>query len=116
MIPDELYGELLAAVANVGADITDDCEQFLSELRTEFAGTDEDFLKHVQKNVGRWFRVITSYPQWVQNAEWQFHEGRPMVFAGEITIPKDAGLFHDDAYIFVFLSERGVIKNVIQIA
>lgn len=113
MIPDEIYGDVLAAVSNVGADITGDCEQFLSELRANFTGNDEEFVRHVQENIGRWFQVVTSYPEWIQNAEWQFYKGKPMIFAGEIPIPKSAGLYHDDACVFVFLSEEGVTKSVI---
>ena len=116
MIPDDIYGELLAAVSNVGADITGDCEQFLSGLRIEFKGTDEDFVQYVQTNVDRWFRVANSYPVWIQNADWQFHRGKPMTFVGEIPIPKVARLFHDDACVFVFLSEDGVSKCVIQVS
>lgn len=116
MIPDEIYGDLLAAVSNVGADITGDCELFLLDLRANFTGTDDEFVEHVRENVGSWFRVITSCPEWIQNAEWQFHRGKPMIFAGEIPIPKSAGLYHDDACVFVFLSEDGVTTNVIQVA
>jgi|GEM_PF-5861225 len=45
----------------------------------------------------------------------QFHRGKPMVFVGETPIPKAAGLFHDDACVFVFLSDDGVTKCVIQV-
>ena len=116
MISDAMYSNLLAVVSNVGADITSECEQFLSELRTTFQGTDEEFVQHVQANVDRWFRVINSFPAWIQNADWQFHRGKPMVFVGETPIPKAAGLFHDDACVFVFLSDDGVTKCVIQVS
>lgn len=52
---------------------------------------------------------------WRQNAEWQFHNHKPMVFVGEIPIPKSAGLYHDDASLFVFISEDGVTKTVVQV-
>ena len=116
MISDEIYKDLVAAVSNVGADITADCERFLSDLRTDFQGSDGEFVKYVQANVETWFRVVNSFPAWVQNADWQFHRGKPMVFVGETPIPKAAGLFHDDACVFVFLSDDGVTKCVIQVS
>jgi hypothetical protein len=116
MIANEIYSDLLAAVSNVGADLTGDCEQFLSDLRTSFQGTDEEFVQHVQANVDRWFRVVNSFPEWIQNADWQFHRGKPMVFVGATPIPKAAGLFHDEACVFVFLSDDGVTKCVIQVS
>ena len=116
MIPDEIYGALLSAVSNVGADITSDCEQFLSALRTDFNGTDNAFVEYVRANIRGWFRAVGAYPEWIQNADWQFHKGKPMLFVGDIEIPKSAGLYHDDACVYVFLSEDGVTTSVVQIA
>ncbi len=116
MIPDDVYEDVLSAVSNVGADLSHECEEFLAGIRTNFSGDDYQFVDFVRANTANWFRCVSSYPEWIQNAEWQFHNGKPMLFVGQIALPASAGIFHDEAAIFVFLSETGVIKNVIQVA
>lgn len=116
MIPDHIYEGLLAAVSIVGADMTSECEEFLLDIRSEFSGTDLEFVEYVRANVQNWFRCLSSYPEWIQNAEWQFHNGKPMVFVGQLDVPVSMKLFHDDAAVFVFISLSGLTKNVVQVA
>lgn len=116
---DDIFEELLVLVTDYGAqvDVPIESEQFFTTLIEEFHGTQAEFLSFVRDNLPLWFRSVPEHgPSWIQEAEWQFHDGKPMLFLGEIPIPKSAGLFHDDAAVFVFLSEDGVSKSVIQVA
>lgn len=116
---DDVFEELLGIVSNAGAqvDVPIESEQFFETLIEGFQGSEAEFLSYARENVGRWFNSVPAGgPNWMQEAEWQFHNGKPMTFVGEVSIPKAAGLFHDDASVFVFLSEDGVTKSVIQVA
>ena len=116
MIPDQIYDDVLAAVSTVGADVTSDCERFLTEMVKNYTGDKGDIARYIREHVVTWFKAVDAYPEWIQNADWQFHQGRPMVFIGQIPIPKSSELFHDDAIVFVFLSDDGTMRNVIQVA
>jgi len=118
MTLDDVYKELLVVASEAGTqiDVPIESEQFFEGLLSGFSGSKDEFIEHVRANIGEWFRCVGEGPRWIQEAEWQFHDGQPMVFLGQIDIPKSAGLFHDDASVLAFLSPCGVTKNVIQVA
>ncbi|QDU78604.1 hypothetical protein Pla110_03080 [Polystyrenella longa] len=116
---DDVYEELLSIVSNCGAqiDVPIESERFFENLVDGFQGNQVEFVSFARENVGGWFRSIPiDGPNWIQEAEWQFHNNKPMVFVGEVSIPKSTGLYHDDACLFAFISEDGVTKSVIQVA
>ncbi len=119
MTLDDVYEELLGMVSEVGAQVSVplESEEFFSGMVTEFTGSREQFLDFVRENLRRWFRTVHTSPQWIQEAEWQFSDGKPMVFVGQIDVPREKGLFHDDASFYVFWNPvTGETKNVIQVA
>ena len=60
---------------------------------------------------------IDRSPEWIQEAEWQFADGKPMVFVGQIDVPHAKGVFHDDASFFIFWSpDTGEVRGTIQVA
>ena len=116
---DDVYEDLIALVSEVGAqaDVPAEAEAFFSELVAAFPGEREEFVQHARKNLRDWFRAVNAYPVWVQEAEWPFSNGRPMVFVGQIDVPAGKGLFHDDAAFYVFWDpETGDTREVIQVA
>lgn len=115
MISEDIYPKLLATVSMVGADLTDECELFFENELASFSGSAEDFVVHARTQIHRWFRCVAAYPEWLQNAEWQFDAGKPMMFTGQLAVPRSSGLFHDDAAIFVFVNPSGIIRTVLQI-
>lgn len=116
MLPEALYLPLLRAVSNVGADLTDDCAAFLEEKLSAFSGTHDEFVTCVTRQASQWFRCASVYPAWIQNAEWPFDQGAPMLFVGQLTVPPASRLFHDEATIFVFVNESGTVKTVLQVS
>ena len=116
---DDVYEDLLGIVscARAQVDVPIESEHFFEALVEGFQGSKEEFLSYVRANIERWFNSVPAGgPNWIHEAEWKFHNGKPMTFVGEVLIPKEAGLFHDDASVFVFLSEDGVTKCVVQVA
>lgn len=116
---DEVYEQLIPIVSDAGAqvDVPIESERFFSDMAERHTGTAEEFLSYVKENVGGWFKAIGEGPDWLQEAEWQFSDGRPMIFVGQLDIPANAGYFHDDARVFVFWSQTGgETESVMQVA
>jgi hypothetical protein len=116
MIPNSIYMPLLEAISAAGADMTDDCQDFLSDQFSKFPHSESEFVEFVSVHAKEWFLSCNSPPEWIQNAEWQFDEGRPMCFVGQLLISPATGMFHDEAAIFVFATAKGSVKTVIQIS
>lgn len=113
---DEAIPVLFEVIPRYGArpDIPIEAEEFFTELVASF--DDRDVLRsHLEANAPVWFRCLREQPDWIQDAEWPWSGGRPMVFVGSIDAPP--GTFHDDARFFVFWSpEVGTRQCTIQVA
>lgn len=114
MINDSIYMPLLEAISSVGADMTDECQDFLNDQLSKFPYSESEFVAFACKHAKEWFLSCNLPPEWIQNAEWQFDEGRPMCFVGQLSILPTVGMFHDEAVIFVFA--KGNVKTIIQIS
>jgi hypothetical protein len=119
MTLDDVYSELLELVSPFGAQLTApiEAEEFFGREVESFAGSRESLLDHIRTNLPDWFRAVGDRPRWIQEAEWQFSGGKPMVFVGQIDVPAGKSVYHDDASFFVFVDPAsGETKTVIQVA
>lgn len=119
MTLDDLFEELIPMVSEVGAlvDVPIESEDFFSNIIEQFEGTRKECLDYIKSNLKNWFKFVKKGPDWIQEAEWQFANGKPLVFVGQINIPKETGYFHDDAAFFIFWdTDSGETKTVIQVA
>jgi len=75
-----------------------------------------DLIEAVRDSLNE-FRSISEPPSWIQNPDWQFANGHPMVFVGQINVSAQAGHFHDDARFYVFWDpDTGEINSLVQVA
>jgi hypothetical protein len=89
-------------------------EAFFEKLVRNFDSLTPDERELLSRKIGGVFRCIGDLPRWIQNPDWQFSPSGPMVFAGQIPIPKESGHFHDDAVFYVFWDpESGLTKTVL---
>lgn len=119
MTLEDVYPEVLEMISAMGARVEApiECERFLSRAIEQYTGNREQLLEQIARDVKTWFHCLRARPRWIQEAEWQFHDDRPMIFLGQIDIVKGDNLFHDDASAFVFYSPTaGITKTVIQVA
>ncbi len=119
MTLDDLYDDLIEVVSEAAAqvDIPIESEEFFSKIVKNFDGSKEECLMYIEANVKRWFRCITERPKWIQEAEWQFNNGNPMVFVGQVEVDPASGFFHDSAIFYLFWdSKTGETKTAIQVA
>jgi hypothetical protein len=119
MTLDEVYSELLELVSSHGTQLTVpiEAEEFFARQVELFQGSREQLLDHVRASLPSWFRSVGDRPRWIQEAEWQFAGGAPMIFVGQIDVPAGKGIYHDDAAFFLFVDPRsGETKAVVQVA
>ncbi len=48
-----------------------------------------------RKDIEKLFKVIDKNPEWIQNPEWQFNNGKPMKFIGQLDIKKNKIGLHE---------------------
>jgi hypothetical protein len=116
---DDIYEELLrlTSEAAVRPDVPLESEQFFSALVDTFLGSKEECIEFIRSNLRVWFTSMTEGPRWLQEPEWQFSGGKPMVFVGQIDVPSSRGYFHDDASFYLFWDgDTGEEKVVVQVA
>src|SRR6266542_3518051 len=67
-----------------------EAEVFFNELLSRYEEpTDQASLSEwLNHQLAELFTAVGDRPRWIQNPEWQFADGKPMVFAGQINIPK----------------------------
>ncbi len=117
---DDLYGELLTPLVEGGVNVDPSSgsgPEFFGAIIENFSGTKAECLAYITDNVTTWFRCMDKPPLWIQGADWQYWNGKPMVFAGQVNIPYSSGWFHDDVSFFVFYDpDTGVTETVSQIS
>lgn len=116
---DSVYDELLDIVTTFGVDVDAPLEsrEFFEQVVANFFGTREELLTYIRINMPTWFRSVSERPDWLQSSDWQFSNGRPMIFIGQIDVLPNSGLFHDQARFFIFWHpEWDETKTVLQVA
>lgn len=85
-------------------------EEYFCRLLSEYSGSEERLAEYLRECIQRDFRVMKHPPRWIQGSEWQFCNGKPMAFAGQLD-DEDRG---DSFYIFWDM-ESGEIKTIRQL-
>jgi hypothetical protein len=115
MTYDEMLDDLYELVSACGAlpDTPTEAEEYFSSFVAPFSDR-ESCREALQAALPRLFRTFAGLPEWIQEADWPWRTGRPMIFVGSIDAPP--GVFHDDARFFLFWSpECGDTHCVIQV-
>jgi hypothetical protein len=113
---EEMIPDLCDIVSRVGArpDVPLEAEEFFAEVVARFSDRAE-CRRYIEDHVFEWFRCLRDRPDWIQDPDWPWEKGKPMVFVGSIDAPQET--FHDDARFFVFWSpDVGTTRCIIQVA
>jgi hypothetical protein len=88
-------------------------EQFFRNLLAQYNGLIEtESITHwLNEQVVHWFLALGERPKWIQSCEWQFVDGVPAVFAGQIDVATQnsevaSQIFHDDTSFYVFIGKK----------
>ena len=105
----------------VHPSIPTESETFFRELLSQYDGPPESLRSWLETQVSSSFISIDDRPHWIQEADWPFAGGKPMVFVGQIDIPVKSGstasrYFHDDTsfYLFIQAEGKGPVKVITQ--
>ena len=79
-------------------------EDFFRNLLAEYKGAldKESLTAYLDKEMAKTFIAYGKRPRWIQNEVWPFHNGKPMIFVGQIDISAEVGGFHDDTSFYMF--------------
>jgi len=120
------YDLLLIALRKFALDITPtgdlghvkQAEDFWRELWEQYDGPEDDNrrIAWLQDQVPRYFRSFTARPKWIQNPDWPFAGGKPMIFVGQLDVDVEAGnlaaqFFHDDVSYYLFIPSLDLIDS-----
>ena len=115
--------DILSLILNVAGPYevyplsSDDAETFFNTLLSKYDGPLDrqslvDWLNHQLSTL---FVCVGERPHWIQSPDWQFANGKPMVFAGQIDISQKAfPFYHDDTSLYVFIASKTEPQVVIQ--
>ena len=115
----EIPDEALKILYSLGREFSFDplssveSEKYFIKLLKGFDGS--DLTEWLRNAVRKDFLFIEKKPAWIQGSEWQFSDGKPMMFVGQINLPPQKKVFHDDAAFYVFWNQD-TGETVIQIA
>lgn len=116
-LPEELLGLLMEAGGALGVDplSSPESESYFSRLLSGYSGSLEGLGDYLTQAVARDFRAMGERPRWMQAAEWPFHNGRPMVFVGQLdaAVRRDGFSYWTAFYVF-WDPEDGAARTVTQ--
>jgi hypothetical protein len=97
--------------------------EFFDNLLSQYHGASDlgELEAWLDQKIPELFLAFGKRPEWIQDSDWAFVNGQPMIFVGQIDIslsenPEAAKLFHDDLSFYIFLpQDGGQSKVVIQV-
>ncbi len=117
----EIPDEILEILYSLGREFSFDplssveSENYFIKLLNEYDGI--DLKEWLRNTVLKRFLFIENKPEWIQGPEWQFSNGKPMIFVGQINLPPQKTKLHDESMFYVFWDrDTGETKTIIQIA
>ncbi|MCB9431206.1 MAG: hypothetical protein H6668_04395 [Ardenticatenaceae bacterium] len=96
-------------------------EEFFRLLVAQYVkqGDLDDFEEWVSEQLLVYFKYVKHKPRWLQDPEWPFSNGLPMIFVGQFDIdplelPNSTSLFHDATSIYVFIGNKSLPVAIMQ--
>jgi hypothetical protein len=115
---DGVIETLMAVGAKYGfrPDVPFESEDYFRELVSTYTGPEERFSNWLEEQVSKSFRSLMKPPEWLQSPEWPIFQGRPMLYVGQIDLPRGSNpILNHDASYYVFLDyETGSTQVVVQ--
>lgn len=107
----EIYQVLLDICKPCSVDPSSslESENFFRKLLAKYEGDHdlESLSDWLESQISQHFIAVMERPRWIQDPEWPFVDGEPLVFVGQIDLSVlDGGvvsrLYHDDTSLYVF--------------
>lgn len=116
-LPDDIF-ELLLELGNeigIAPFSSVESENYFCELLKDYSGDKNEVKRYFEDAIKRDFQIMKEKPRWIQEGDWQFHRGKPMIFVGQLdaTIKQDGVSYGISFYVFWDYKD-GVTKTVTQ--
>ncbi len=111
----EAYKLLLAICSQYQVDPSAslESEKFFQKLLSRYNGSLdlESMTGWLNEQIAQWFVAVGERPKWIQGCDWQFIDGVPAIFAGQIDVSIKnsevaSSIFHDDTSFYVFIGKK----------
>ena len=119
----DIYSLLIEVCKPYGVDpsASIDAEEFFRNLLSAYDGFDDATIiaAWMDDQVSRNFVSLSARPRWIQECERAYHEGRPMIFVGQIDLNQAERervvptLYHDDTSFYLFVARARVPPVVV---
>lgn len=77
--------------------------------------TIQDLIVSLEKIIKKDFIVMNKAPHWIQGSDWQFNNGKPMIFIGQISKGyNNLGISCDMVFYVFYDPTDGCVKTIIQ--
>lgn len=63
----------------------------------------KELQKWLKKQFAEKFKYVSKPPLWLQNPDWLFAQGEPLIFLGQLSVER---FFHDQAAVYVFYNPK----------
>ncbi len=122
---DPDFGDGLGDLLKVGKkygfsfDMPLEMEGYFRRLVAQYDGSPKGFKAWLDGEAEKRFLVFKTRPKWLQNPEWPLGKSGPMVFVGQLNLPRGevyAGVMQNhDASYYVFVDrETGQTVTIVQ--
>jgi hypothetical protein len=87
-------------------------ENFFRHLLTQYAEEADpaNISQWLQEQITKYFIAVGERPKWIQNPEWPFADGKPMIFVGQIDLSVQnevvSKIYHDDTSLYLFVGQK----------
>lgn len=88
-------------------------EDYFVGLLQEARQSDEDIEQWLRRRIQQDFKCVADAPDWIQGQEWQISNGKPMIFVGQLNVPQNAHIFHDESSFYIFLDANSRETKVV---
>lgn len=88
---------------------------FLNAINTIDCNDVRDLMLQLEPKIRKDFVCLNEQPEWIQDSDWQFNEGKPMIFIGQLSKGyNNLGISWDMIFYVFYDPDDGTVKTVIQ--
>lgn len=90
-------------------------ERYFFQILSKYSGDRTGLREYLKVNIEHDFRTLKEAPRWLQASDWQFNEGKPMVFVGQLDsiLHRDGMVSNISFYVFWDI-KKGETRTVTQ--
>jgi len=114
--PAQRFGSIYGLIVKAVPAYLDPPWEFMAEkvVPLDSSLSDTQKTKLIRQRLREYFKYVEKPPKWVQSPDWPIHDGRPLVFIGQLSINAPE-LFHDQGAAYLFFDPAsGTFETVAQ--